>query len=1457
MWEKTANANSSGSHSASTASAAPRKKKRSTYSSDDCVSCGSIALAGQDQCISCTTGSRKSSNSSTNDSDALKESDIILPAVPKFMPRFSLSSGGKGPNIVTTRKLSSAECSQLIEREILYIKYIQNKIPAMIRTLIGKAQEGQELVTCLGSMTYDQIAQHLMSLRVEPIQKLFRPVLTKFMQHPRNLQGVFNRPVDISQEGLTDYLEKIAVPMDLRTVRGKLQRGQFETLHTSINEIRLVFQNAMAFNPPGHTIHILAKGLATELETDIALLEENCVKDTERKISHPTSCKLCGGEQCNICGEKCIKLETPVLLCHGSCIGRIKRNSVYYVSNDGMMLWCQRCYSGLPQCVAEANPKAEPPRAAILKKELIKCKSDEEVSEPWVECDTCHKWVHQICGLYNDRFEEGEELDSDGNNIHEHTTAYQCPRCRLESCAVESVQKQQELDQLALAGTLRRGKKRIKDENTIEKLTSTGTGKQNSSGISHSTGISIVSPSANHLHAIKIEPNITISDKKRSREVLHAEGDADCTDADDDSLSNTSTPNPLDKGFPTSQPIYNTTSLISPDLNISGYETLTSRAAATHRQWSAKALPRSRLSDFIESMVKQQLRSTGYEHVIPSITIRMTSNVDQYVEVPEPMLQNLMTADGNELPKFLEYKQKCILLFQNIEGVDICLFSLYVQEFGVQCPAPNKGCVYISYLDSVDYLRPIEVRTMVYHEIMVAYLKWSQLRGFTQAHIWSCPPQRGDNFIFWCHPTHQRTPSRERLNGWYTTMLERAMTLGIIDDISNLFEEYFAPYLRNERELSETRQAAKNSFVGTGKVVRPGQESHFAASLKAQREAAEEAREARESGEPNGPISAPIFEGDYWVNEFLRMHRVAISRTATEDGQDRDLNRRKARDWLKQLLGIPSAAPFNKPVDPVAIKAPDYFKVITQPMDLTTIREKLRLLQYENLYHVAEDVRLTFRNAMTYNPPGHFIYGAAQKLLEIFENICHSTVHAYSNGMDSDEMLTIQEIDTALATYPVAGPTTGTAAAAAAAAAAGAALAAKLQSNDHGSADIDDESTDAGHAMNYMDPTENNSVSSSQRSPRAGSEPRVSFVNEGTKLGPTDTRTRTRSNHQNQHFDDTSGTVASHASGEIDSHGDDNFSHNDSSGHPDPEGDLEDEESSVCGSHDMPARAHLRRQDSIESTMSATTNGSGDEWSNILSRRPFHSGAMQGHANFATQTITKFTKPVIGMKAIQNVMNDLAKGVERLKSDLFVVYFASPDATILDRDAATARREARQLDAAIAEAESKESQRLEKEIHNRRNKKNRQNTKHTKTTTTRKPLNTSGNMIVQNDTTICEDCLILTRGLIPDTSDPDMNIASPFIDSRHTFLEMCQFRHYQFDSLRRAKHSSQMVLFHLHNPYGANTRPTCVVCKGVIRDVRWHCGDGCADSDTCQECYFATEHIYPEHKLTPYRVSIV
>ena len=90
--------------------------------------------------------------------------------------------------------------------------------------------------------------------------------------------------------------------------------------------------------------------------------------------------------------------------------------------------------------------------------------------------------------------------------------------------------------------------------------------------------------------------------------------------------------------------------------------------------------------------------------------------------------------------------------------------------------------------------------------------------------------------------------------------------------------------------------------------------------------------------------------------------------------------------------------PFLEKVDPVALNIPDYFDVISDPMDFGTIFKRLepedeKGVPIEPTYYTnesdpeifANDVRLVFANAFRYNQPGTFVYVCAEKLAQIFE----------------------------------------------------------------------------------------------------------------------------------------------------------------------------------------------------------------------------------------------------------------------------------------------------------------------------------------------------------------------------------------------------------------------------------------------------------------------------------------
>ena len=97
--------------------------------------------------------------------------------------------------------------------------------------------------------------------------------------------------------------------------------------------------------------------------------------------------------------------------------------------------------------------------------------------------------------------------------------------------------------------------------------------------------------------------------------------------------------------------------------------------------------------------------------------------------------------------------------------------------------------------------------------------------------------------------------------------------------------------------------------------------------------------------------------------------------------------------WLRRQA---KAQPFLEPVDPVALNVPSYFDVIKNPMDISTMQEKLENGQYSSIPpgqtmgqtpvarmlngSFRKDVELIFDNAMLFNPPDDWIHQAAAHL---------------------------------------------------------------------------------------------------------------------------------------------------------------------------------------------------------------------------------------------------------------------------------------------------------------------------------------------------------------------------------------------------------------------------------------------------------------------------------------------
>ncbi|KAJ8601054.1 hypothetical protein CTAYLR_004482 [Chrysophaeum taylorii] len=114
----------------------------------------------------------------------------------------------------------------------------------------------------------------------------------------------------------------------------------------------------------------------------------------------------------------------------------------------------------------------------------------------------------------------------------------------------------------------------------------------------------------------------------------------------------------------------------------------------------------------------------------------------------------------------------------------------------------------------------------------------------------------------------------------------------------------------------------------------------------------------------------PIIHRD---EEMLPAARAALDPAAGKKAVETPLER--ALMVVRRVASMPEAEPFLAPVDVAAL--PDYKDVVSRPMDLGTLSEKLEKGEYADAEAAAKDLKLVWSNCRAYNEPRSSIWCAA------------------------------------------------------------------------------------------------------------------------------------------------------------------------------------------------------------------------------------------------------------------------------------------------------------------------------------------------------------------------------------------------------------------------------------------------------------------------------------------------
>uniref|UniRef100_A0AAX7UDJ7 histone acetyltransferase n=1 Tax=Astatotilapia calliptera TaxID=8154 RepID=A0AAX7UDJ7_ASTCA len=212
----------------------------------------------------------------------------------------------------------------------------------------------------------------------EELRQALMPTLESlYRQDPESLP--FRQPVDPQLLGIPDYFDIVKNPMDLSTIKRKLDTGQYQEPWQYIEDIWLMFNNAWLYNRKTSRVYKYCSKLAEVFESEIDPVMQ-------------------GLGYC--CGRK-FEFSPQTLCCYGKQLCTIQRDAAYF-SYQNRYHFCEKCFNEIQGESVSLGDDPSQPQTSINKDQFQRKKNDTLDPELLVECIDCGRKMHQICVLHNE-----------------------------------------------------------------------------------------------------------------------------------------------------------------------------------------------------------------------------------------------------------------------------------------------------------------------------------------------------------------------------------------------------------------------------------------------------------------------------------------------------------------------------------------------------------------------------------------------------------------------------------------------------------------------------------------------------------------------------------------------------------------------------------------------------------------------------------------------------------------------------------------------------------------------------------------------------------------------------------------------------------------------------------------------------------------------------------------------